>query len=113
MTVRKIELEHKLFNSEVAYSLVKTYSLLIWTICNFRVEKMILILLFLASAAFYIYMKWIYSFWQRNQVLGPEPSFLVGNIGPQLNLSKHWGYIVADLYKWTKKICERTLRWIL
>lgn len=60
---------------------------------------MFLMLLLFASTAFYIYIKWIYSFWTRNQVLGPEPRFLVGNIGPQLNFDKHWGCVVADLYK--------------
>lgn len=60
---------------------------------------MFLILLLLAIAAFSIYMKWIYFFWTRNQVLGPEPSFLIGNIGPQLSFSQHWGCVVADLYK--------------
>lgn len=90
------ELEPELFNREV----IETISPLIRAIRNFGVKtKMFLILLLLASVALYIYMKWIYSFWTRNQVLGPEPSFLVGNMGSQLNFSKHWGYVVADLYK--------------
>lgn len=44
-------------------------------------------------------MKWKYSFWQRHKVLGPEPSFLLGNIGKTFTFAEHWGVIVENWYK--------------
>lgn len=52
-----------------------------------------------AITLFYIWMKWQYSFWSRNKVRGPEPTLIVGNIGPTFTFSRHWGDVVADWYK--------------
>lgn len=50
-------------------------------------------------ALFYAYLNWVYSFWSRNQVLGPKPQYFIGNLGPQITFAKNWGIFVAELYK--------------
>lgn len=47
----------------------------------------------------YVWLKWNYSFWKRNQVSGPEPTLFVGNIGPILTFSEHWGVVIQNWYK--------------
>ncbi|XP_055303189.1 cytochrome P450 6B1-like [Sitodiplosis mosellana] len=51
-----------------------------------------------ALTLFYIWLKWNYSYWKRNNVPGPEPRFFVGNLGSALNLSEHLGVVTADWY---------------
>lgn len=48
----------------------------------------------------YVYIKWNYTYWNRKRVPGPEPTFLVGNIGPTLNYKKHFAEVLGDMYKW-------------
>lgn len=62
---------------------------------------MIVVLLFLSAlTAFYIYLKWIYGYWSRNNVPGPEPSLLVGNIWPILTFKIQKGSLYEDWYRW-------------
>lgn len=61
---------------------------------------MILILILIGVVTlFYIWLKWNYSYWQRNNVPGPKPIWFVGNIGPQFTFSEHWGVVTAKWYK--------------
>lgn len=61
---------------------------------------MIFLLLFLAFiTAFYVWIKRQYTYWERLKVPGPEPTWFVGNIGPTLNFSQHFGIITEKWYK--------------
>lgn len=48
----------------------------------------------------YLWQKWNYSFWKRNGVPGPEPSFLVGNIGQVIAQKEHLGILADSWYKY-------------
>lgn len=58
-----------------------------------------LVVLLGIATAFYAWMKWNYTFWKRNKVLGPEPKLFVGNIGGALTMSEHIGLTITDWYK--------------
>lgn len=64
--------------------------------------------LFGAISLLYIWLKWNYSFWKRHKVAGPEPTLFVGNIGPTLNFTEHWGIIAQNWYKYVEinSICH-------
>uniref|UniRef100_A0A1B0GIV6 Cytochrome n=1 Tax=Lutzomyia longipalpis TaxID=7200 RepID=A0A1B0GIV6_LUTLO len=47
----------------------------------------------------YLWQKWNYSFWQRNGVPGPNPSFFVGNLGPVVKQKDHIGLMADTWYK--------------
>lgn len=42
---------------------------------------------------------WAYSFWKKNNVPGPVPTFPVGNLGGILAMKKHSGEIFREWYK--------------
>lgn len=76
-------------------------SFAIWCRLEFSKPRMIVVILFLGVAtAIYVYMKWCFSYWSRRNVPSPEPSFLVGNIGPTLIFRRHMGNIIEDWYTW-------------
>lgn len=58
-----------------------------------------LLVLLGVATAFYVWMKWNYTFWKRNKVPGPEPQLLFGNIGGVLKMSEHFGSTVTNWYK--------------
>lgn len=55
--------------------------------------------LFGVLTLFYIWLKWNYSFWKRNNVPGPEPNLILGNIKAMFTFSEHWGVVTANWYK--------------
>lgn len=59
----------------------------------------VIVVLLGAITLFYGWMKWNYSYWKRNKVLGPEPKLLVGNMGSVLNMTEHFGLVGANWYK--------------
>lgn len=69
---------------------------------------MFLILLLAVITLIFIYVKWSYSYWQRNSVPCPEPTFFVGNVGPTLTMQDHLGNLVTKWYKWVTFITIRS-----
>lgn len=62
---------------------------------------MVFLLLVLgAITAFYVYLKWTYSYWRRNNVPGPEPRFFLGNVGPVVRVEKSLGFLLEKWYKY-------------
>lgn len=57
------------------------------------------IILFTLLVAFYAYVKWRFTYWSRRGVPNPEPTFLLGNIGPTLTLAEHVGALTGRWYK--------------
>lgn len=49
---------------------------------------------------FYVFVKIRYTYWKRLGVPGPEPSFIVGNVGPFLNMSSHMSMLCEKWYKY-------------
>lgn len=61
---------------------------------------MFLIAILLGSISLcFIWLKWNYSYWVRNKVPGPKPTYFIGNIGSTLNWSEHFGILTAEWYK--------------
>lgn len=61
---------------------------------------MIAVLLIVGAVTLlYLYLKWNYSYWKRNKVPGPDPTYFVGNIGPTLNLKTNFGVMATEWYK--------------
>ncbi|GAB0095646.1 Cytochrome P450 [Sergentomyia squamirostris] len=47
----------------------------------------------------YFWQKWNYSYWKRKNVPGPEPSFIVGNLGKMITQKDHLGLMANAWYK--------------
>lgn len=60
------------------------------------------VLLFLLgiSTALIAWLKWNYGHWRRNKVAGPDPSLIVGNVGPTLNFQEHPATLYDRWYRW-------------
>lgn len=61
--------------------------------------NMILIAIVLLASLVYLWKQYKYSFWRRYNVPGPDPSFLVGNLGPVIFQKEHIGLLANDWYK--------------
>lgn len=63
-------------------------------------QNMFLIAILLGAITLsYIWLKWNYSYWKRNKVDGPEPSYFVGNVGKVLNFTESFGTVASKWYK--------------
>lgn len=61
---------------------------------------MIVILLLLTILTlFYVWLKWNYSYWERNKVPGPKPTLLIGNMASTFTFAEHFADVLADMYK--------------
>ncbi|XP_031625910.1 cytochrome P450 9e2-like [Contarinia nasturtii] len=58
-----------------------------------------ILLLLGAITLFYVWLKWNYSHWKRNNVPGPDPTYIFGNVGSTLNFSEHFGIVAENWYK--------------
>lgn len=58
-----------------------------------------IILLITVLTLGYVYVKWRYTYWKRLGVPGPEPTFLVGNVGSTLNMTSHISLLCEKWYK--------------
>lgn len=66
------------------------------------VDKMFFTLLLVLVGLLFLWRNWVYSFWKRNQVPCPEPTFPIGNLGSIFTMKKHSGEVFRDWYKWVK-----------
>lgn len=57
-------------------------------------------LLFGLITLFYVWLKHTYSYWKRNKVPGPEPTWFIGNIGSILAMYEHTGVVTTNWYKY-------------
>lgn len=66
---------------------------------------MILVLLLVTLLTLsYLFVKWRYTYWKRRGVPHPDPVFLLGNIGPTLNMSSHMSFLCEQWYRWAIEI---------
>nr|CAI5835402.1 unnamed protein product [Callosobruchus analis] len=63
------------------------------------VNAMWLILVPIAVLACFFWMQNRYSYWSSRGVPGPDPTFIVGNVGPTVLRQKSVGEIVTSLYR--------------
>jgi len=59
---------------------------------------MLILIILTIITLVYVWLKWNYSYWKRLNVPGPEPSFIVGNLGATFTMKKHFGDVVDEWY---------------
>lgn len=60
---------------------------------------LIIILLFTALIAIYLYLNSIYQYWEKRGILGPKPRFFIGNLGTSILWKISQGDLYTNYYK--------------